>query len=206
MLTICFRNGVVRRKLLVFYLRSTFGFVGQYATSEAHHCRNPNVKIIQKMKPRIVVSKEKKLVGLRLKMSFADYRIGELWKSFGLKRQQITNKLSSDLISLVVYDPMHFLDFKPTNEFERWATIEVPNYNSVPSDMETFDLPGGLYAVFDYKGLNTDSSIFQYIFGQWLPASEYTLDNRPHFEVLGDKYQNNDPDSEEEIWIPIKKK
>jgi AraC family transcriptional regulator len=72
--------------------------------------------------------------------------------------------------------------------------------------METYVLPGGLYAVFDYKGLNTDNSIFQYILGTWLPGSDYVLDNRPHFEVLGDKYKNNDPNSEEEIWIPIKTK
>ncbi|MDP5096829.1 MAG: GyrI-like domain-containing protein [Flavobacterium sp.] len=39
-----------------------------------------------------------------------------------------------------------------------------------------------------------------------MPNSEYQLDNRPHFEILGAKYKNNAPDSEEEIWIPIKRK
>lgn len=29
---------------------------------------------------------------------------------------------------------------------------------------------------------------------------------QPHFEVLGEKYKDNDPTSEEEIWIPIKAK
>jgi len=158
------------------------------------------------MKPRIQICKRKKLVGKRLKMSFANYRISELWKNFGPRQKEITNNLTNDLISLAVYEPTHFTDFKPTNEFERWATIEVPDYNSVPANMETFDLPGGLYAVFDYKGSNSDNSIFQYIFEKWLPNSEYILDNRPHFEVLGDKYKNNDPNSEEEIWIPIKNK
>jgi AraC family transcriptional regulator len=107
---------------------------------------------------------------------------------------------------LVIYKPNHFTDFKPTNEFERWAAVEVANFDYIPAEMETFILHGGLYAVFDYKGLNTDKSIFQYIFETWLPTSDYDLDNRPHFEVLGDKYKNNDPKSEEEIWIPIKKK
>jgi AraC family transcriptional regulator len=65
-------------------------------------------------------------------------------------------------------------------------------------------LPSGLYAVFDYKGSSNDQSIFLYIFGSWLPNSGYNLDDRPHFEVLGNKYKNNDPTSEEEIWIPIK--
>jgi len=67
-------------------------------------------------------------------------------------------------------------------------------------------LKGGLYAVFDYKGSSNDISIFQYIFGTWLQNSDFLLDDRPHFEVLGDKYKNADPNSEEEIWIPIKKK
>jgi AraC family transcriptional regulator len=39
-----------------------------------------------------------------------------------------------------------------------------------------------------------------------LPASEYVVDNRPHFEILGAQYKNNEPDSEEEIWIPIQLK
>jgi AraC family transcriptional regulator len=70
--------------------------------------------------------------------------------------------------------------------------------------MESFILYGGLYAVFDYKGSSVDNRIFQYIYMNWIPNSEYQLDNRPHFEVLGEKYRNNDPTSEEEIWIPIK--
>jgi AraC family transcriptional regulator len=158
------------------------------------------------MKPRIEISNEKKLIGKRLTMSFADHKIGELWRSFNPKRKEITNNLTNDLISLVVYKQNHFVNFKPTNEFERWATVEVADFDKVPTQMETFVLPRGLYAAFDYKGLSTDNSIFQYIFDTWLPSSQYVLDDRPHFEVLGDKYKNNDPTSEEEIWIPIRPK
>jgi len=156
------------------------------------------------MKPRIEISNEKKLVGNRLTMSFADNKVGELWKNFMPSRKGITNNLTNDLVSMVVYKPKHFADFKLTNEFVRWATVEVSDFDNVPNEMETFVLPSGLYAVFDYKGSNTNNSIFQYILGTWLPGSDYVLDNRPHFEVLGDKYKNNDPTSEEEIWIPIK--
>lgn len=158
------------------------------------------------MTPRIETLNEKKLVGRRLTMSLSDYKIGELWRTFSPRQKEITNNLTNDLISLVVYKPNYFEDFKLTNEFERWATVEVAAFDNVPIEMETFILQGGLYAVFDYKGLNTDNSIFKYIMGIWLPTSDYTLDNRPHFEVLGDKYKNNDPTSEEEIWIPIKAK
>ena len=78
----------------------------------------------------------------------------------------------------------------------------------VPDGMECFNLDGGLYAVFLHKGAAaTGAKTFQYIFNTWLPASEYNIDTtRPHFELLGEKYKNNDPDSEEEIWIPVKLK
>jgi AraC family transcriptional regulator len=156
------------------------------------------------MTPRIETLHEKKLVGMRLKMSFADFKVGELWKNFLPKIKEIINYITNDLFSVVVYSPDHFQDFKPTNEFEKWAAVEVQDFDNVPNGMETFVLPGGLYAVFDYKGLSTENGIYQFIYGAWLPASEYALDNRPHFEVLGKIYKNNDPESEEEIWIPIK--
>ncbi len=139
-------------------------------------------------------------------MSLADNKTSELWRSFMPRRRDITNNLTDDLISMQVYKPTYFIDFKPTNEFEKWATVEVTDFDNVPNDLETFTLTGGLYAVFNYKGLSTDNRIFQFIFGTWLPGSDYYLDDRPHFEVLGDKYKNNDPTSEEEIWIPIQPK
>jgi AraC family transcriptional regulator len=67
------------------------------------------------MTPRIETSKEKKLVGKRLLMSFANYKVGELWKSFMPARKEITNNLTSDLVSMSVYPPTYFADFKPTN-------------------------------------------------------------------------------------------
>ena len=156
--------------------------------------------------PRIESINEKKLVGKRLIMSLVDNKTGELWGKFMPRRKEITNNITNDLISMQIYKSTYFTDVKPTNEFEKWAAVEVTDFNSVPNDMEAITLSGGLYAVFDYKGSSNDSSVFQYIFRTWLPGSEYFLDNRPHFEVLGQKYKNADPNSEEEIWIPIRKK
>lgn len=154
------------------------------------------------MEPEIVTLAEKKLIGRRLRMSLAANRTGELWGSFIPRRKEITNSLTTELISLQVYPwPVDFSDL--TREFEKWAVVEVSDFDPVPDGMETFTLPGGLYAVFHYKGSSSDTRIFAYIFGIWLPASPYLLDDRPHFEVLGSKYRNNDPESEEDICIPI---
>lgn len=158
------------------------------------------------MKPRIETLQNKKLIGMHITMSLANNKTGIIWKNFMPRRKEIINNLSNELISMAIYKPTHFIDFKPINEFEKWAAIEVTDFERVPNEMDTFTLTGGLYAVFDYTGSSTDTSIFQYIFGTWLPNSDYLLDDRPHFEVLGDKYKNADPNSEEEIWIPVKKK
>jgi AraC family transcriptional regulator len=123
-------------------------------------------------------------------------------------RKDISNKLSSDLFCLQVYDnSLDFKDFNPETEFEKWAAVEVSAVDNIPENMEIHTLKGGLYAVFNYKGVPSNfHQTFNYIFYTWLPMSEYEVDQRDHFEILGDKYKNNDPSSEEEVWIPIKRK
>lgn len=115
------------------------------------------------------------------------------------RRREIAQPVGTALYALQQYPAGYFESFAPQNEFVKWATMEVSDFENIPTEMKTILLVGGLYAVFHYKGLNTDTSIFQYIHGVWLPNSAFSLDDRLHFEVLGDKFKNNDPDSEEEI-------
>lgn len=155
------------------------------------------------MNPRIEELAEKKLVGINVKMSLANNKTGQLWGQFAPRIKEINNRSSEDKISMQLYPPMYYDHFSPIAEFEKWATIEVADFNNIPEGLKQYTLEEGLYAVFDYKGSSADPSIFHYIFSQWIPNSKYVVDDRPHFEVLGAKYRNNDPDSEEEIWIPI---
>ena len=123
------------------------------------------------------------------------------------RRREILNNPSADLFSLQVYDTTYFTDFNPHTQFEKWAAIEVADFDAIPEDMESYTLTSGLYAVFTHRGAAaTGADTFRYIFETWLPASDYILDNRAHFEILGAKYKNDDPESEEEIYIPVKLK
>lgn len=159
------------------------------------------------MHPTIKKIREKKLAGKRLTMTFADNKTVDLWRSFMPRRKEIKNNVNNELISMQVYDAsFSFSHFNPQAAFQKWAAVEVTDFRNIPDDMETFTLSSGLYAVFHYKGLNTDTKIFEYIFSKWLPSSDYTLDQRPHFEILGEKYRNNDPLSEEDICIPLRLK
>ncbi|WP_268847235.1 GyrI-like domain-containing protein [Flavobacterium aestivum] len=156
------------------------------------------------MTPRIEILSEKKLIGKRLQMSLANNKTQELWQGFMPRRNEIQNPVSSDLYAVQVYEPNYFEAFNPNAIFEKWATLEVADFDSIPTAMESLTLSGGLYAVFEHKGHST--AIFDYIFREWIPNSKYDLDQRPHFEILGAKYKKDDPNSEEEIWIPIKEK
>ncbi|MFC5412794.1 GyrI-like domain-containing protein [Larkinella bovis] len=158
------------------------------------------------MTPRIEELPAKKLVGKNRKMALANNQTRDLWQSFMPHRKAIRNAVTTDLFSLQVYDPtLDFRDFGPTTEFVKWAAVEVTDFDAIPDGMESFLLPGGLYAVFLYRGRPADfANMFHYIFGVWLPQSAYQLDQRPHFELLGANYKNDDPASEEEVWIPIR--
>lgn len=178
-----------------------------HANSSGSGVRNGvSVNSLEAMEPTLETVGEKILVGKRVVMSLVDNRTGELWRSFMPRRKDIPNSLGTALYSLQVYESHYFNPFSPENPFEKWAAVEVKDVSSIPEQMEVFTIPAGLYAVFHYKGLNTDTTIYRTIFNSWLPNSPYVLDNRPHFEMLGEKYKNDDPDSEEDIWIPIRLK
>lgn len=159
------------------------------------------------MESRIEELPKKQLIGKSVRMSLAKNKTPQLWRSFMLDRSTLKNTVGNDLYSIQVYDELqYFENFNPNVEFTKWAAIEVENQDSIPPDFRPFTIESGLYAVFLHKGtVNEFPKTFQYIFNTWLPNSEFKLDNRPHFELLGKKYKNNSSDSEEEVWIPIKK-
>ena len=159
------------------------------------------------MKPRIEWLTTKKLIGKHLVMSLSADQTPGLWRSFMPQRKNIQHTVNNDLYELLIYDPsLSFNDFNHDTLFEKWVTVEVSSIDTIPDDMEAYILKGGSYAVFTHKGpAATFQKTFQSIFTEWLPNSEYLLDKREHFQLLGEKYKNNEPDSEEEVWIPIKR-
>jgi AraC family transcriptional regulator len=108
------------------------------------------------MEPRIATLSEKKFIGKRINTSFARNRTFELWRSFMPRRKEIENIVGTELYSMEVYAPGFFNSFDPTAEFEKWAAVEVVDYENFPSDMQTLTVPTGTYAVFIHKGPASD--------------------------------------------------
>ncbi len=159
------------------------------------------------MTPRFETLAPKKLLGYSMKMCFAEHAPHKLWQAFMPHKKEIKNLVGSNLYSLEVYpDADFFKHYDPKALFEKWAAAEVSDYEQVPEGMKPLVLQEGLYAVFTYKGKSSDAkAAYEYILLSWLPRSEYELNHLPHFALMGEKYKNNDPESEEEIWIPVRK-
>ncbi len=158
-----------------------------------------------KNKPTIQTLPQKKLIGKSARMSLVENTTSMLWRSFMQNRKTIKNAIGTDLYSIQVYeDTSYFQNFNPQTEFTKFAMIEVTDFDVIPDEMETLTIASGLYAVFIYKGLPQGFPVLaNYIFSEWLPNSNYELDHRPHFEVLGENYNPTSENSEEEVWIPI---
>lgn len=157
------------------------------------------------MSPKIVTIPTKLLIGFSIEMSLAENKTQEIWKQLMPRLTEVKQAVSADLFSLQIYPEDYFINFTPFSTFIKWAAVEVKNFDGIPEGFQKTEIPAGKYAVFLHKG-NTKmfAKTAQYIYGEWLPKSGYTLANKPHFEVLGDAYLGHEnPESEEEVWIPI---
>ena len=160
------------------------------------------MKIIE---PTITFIPGKKFVGINTTMSLSRNTTADLWKNFMPHLKEIKHISGIEFYSIEQYSQTYFHSFQPDADFEKWAAVEVEYFEDVPENMKTLITQGGIFAVFNYRGLaRNGAKFYDMIFNHWLPNSVYELDDRPHFAVMGEKYKNNDPDSEEEIWIPVK--
>ena len=160
------------------------------------------------MEPRIETLGETRLAGIKSRMSIANNTTAGLWREFMPLRRQIGNAQDTSLYSVEVYEDLDFFsDFDPSREFEKWAAVPVRSSAYIPEDLQALIIPAGLYAVFRYKGKESEvSRMYHYIYGTWVEKSKYALDHRPHFAIMGPEYRGEHPDSEEELWIPVREK
>lgn len=155
--------------------------------------------------PRIVNVPARTVVGMRRRMTLSDDRTFELWRGFRPRICEIESRVGNYSISIQVFDGgKPYENLGPDIEFERWAAVEVSGVQAIPDGMESRTLASGEYAIFIHRGLPAMFfNTFQFIFGDWFPRSGFELDRRDSFEILGEKYDPFDINSEEEIWMPI---
>ena len=115
------------------------------------------------MQPGIETLTEKKFIGKRVVMSFSGDKTRELWQSFMPRRKEIHNNIGTELYCLHVYgNDFNFNSFDLHKEFEKWAVVEVADFDTVPHEMET---------------INCQADFMQYLYMLVVPAPDQRLTN-----------------------------
>lgn len=155
--------------------------------------------------PKFVDFPETHLVGVCLRMSHVEDRTSELWRTFRSASPSIAERVGREAFSVRIYnDQYSFSRFDPSAEFDKWAAAVVEADAGIPDGLKKLVIPAGRYAEFPHVGPAAAApKTFGYIYGEWLPASGYDLDLRPHFEILPEDYDPFDNFANERILIPI---
>ncbi len=142
-------------------------------------------------------------------MSLVNNQTKALFAAFRPRIQEIEGRLQSEIdftYCVQVYpESMTFNNFDPNMQFERWAAVSVNQLAEPPIGMEEYNISGGVYATFSYKGTIVNyKNVAHDFYTKWLPKSGYVVDKREHFEIMGTDYFGPfNPDSKEDIWIPV---
>lgn len=88
-----------------------------------------------------------------------------------------------------------------------FPAVQVSDLRDIPGVLFAKTFPACHCAVFTVTGgVPKLGEVFSEIYGQWLPASGYEMAYPWDFEVYGEQFKGDDPDSLVEIYIPIKEK
>ena len=91
-----------------------------------------------------------------------------------------------------------------TGNFRYIASVEVDATDGLPEELTGYEVPACKYAVFTHQGsLDHLQETVGYIFGTWLPESEYELTGTADFELYDGRFNPHTGSGEFEIWIPI---
>lgn len=155
------------------------------------------------MTPRIEHKEAFTVVGLAGQFTMENNTIAQLWDQFNPRAMEIQDAQYDCCLGLCYYEP----NYEKGKPFTYMAGRIVSKVDGIPQGMTVREVPACDYAVFEHKGsLETLQKTYDYIFREWLPASEYEMAPQDDFEWYDYRFKFGQPDSILEIWIPIKKK
>ncbi|OUR63111.1 AraC family transcriptional regulator [Colwellia sp. 39_35_sub15_T18] len=155
------------------------------------------------MEPQIITRPAIKLVGIATQYNDADLSLPRLWSAFKPYKNSIKNRTNDN--SFGIYES--YIEQGDEVSFSYVCCAAVENFDSIPDGMTTRELPEQLYAKFIHKGAisNLDKTL-KYIWGSWLPKSNFDYVEKPDFELYPPNYNIMDPNSEMALHIPIRPK
>jgi AraC family transcriptional regulator len=150
------------------------------------------------MEPRIVERGAFTVVGLKYRGKAEENKIPQLWQDLMPRAGEIEH-LADDTAAYGISANMDM----ESGAFDYIAGFEVSSAETVPAGMVHFEVPGGRYAVFSTT-LPKIGEIFQSAYHVWLPAAGCEPAGSPEFELYDEQFDPQDPNSEFDLYIPIK--
>ena len=134
--------------------------------------------------------------------------IGKLWTRFNAfwdEHQASIRHVADPNVGYEVHiEPQEYAE---TGNFYVMVGVEIAEIEDLPLELSVKVLPAGTYAVFTLRGPEITSNWPDAIYKGWLPGSGYEEAHKVTVECYdGDRFKGvDDPDSELDIWVPIKK-
>ena len=148
------------------------------------------------MQPKIVEKPGFTVVGMVYEGKNEKNEIAGLWGRFNPRIAEYQNFIDG---AFGVCEPA-----KEDGSFRYMAGMSVSKPDDAPSDMEIWEVPSHLYAVFPCT-LQTIGETYKYAFETWLPGSGYRYTASPDFEYYDEHFDPNVDGSILYIYVPVKK-
>lgn len=156
------------------------------------------------MEPEIVIKDAFKVVGTSCNASEnMKEKIDRLWRTFEPRIEEVKARAPG-----VNYFGIGEMGCGEEKDFIYMAGVKVTDFKDIPEGMEAREVPSQQYAHFTHKGLgSTVPKFFDYIYGTWLPGSNYEVVGNTFFEYYDERATcPDDPENIMQFYIPIKPK
>ncbi|MGH1342121.1 MAG: AraC family transcriptional regulator [Nannocystales bacterium] len=122
----------------------------------------------------------------------------QLWDAFMARHDEVQNRVPFPYYGIVRPD------LEDPDRLEYFAAAGVEGDTAVPTDMQSLEVPGGRYAVFEHRGYaKTIDKTVDYIYATWLARSGHRHTWGPDLELYGPQWSAEGPDSVMHYAIPI---
>ena len=135
--------------------------------------------------------------------------IGRLWGRFNrfwdARRNEIPHVVDENVGYELHVEPVEYAE---TRNFYVMVGVEIADLEDLPLELSVKVLPAGSYAVFTLRGPEIASNWPDAIYKGWLPESGYEEARKFTVERYdGERFKGiDDPESELDIWVPVRKK
>jgi AraC family transcriptional regulator len=146
------------------------------------------------LQPQFIIKNSFTVVGLRITTKPKSPEIPKLWDAFVPRIGELQNVSEPYASYGVMASTENGLDYMAGNP--------VNDATDLPEGMSAWDISENTYAVFE-STVSTLPKTFDYIFGIWLPNSEYKQGPGPLLERYGENFSPENPVVD--IYIPVQK-